>query len=504
MKPQQLNFLPALALSAFLSACSVGPDYQAPTLAVGETWTEVAESGLQAGEAEHVAWWERLGDPKLSELVERALLRNHDLREAFLRLEEARALRGVAQGERWPSLDARADYEHREESENTPFGSFSSRTDIHSLGLDAAWELDLWGRVRRSVEAADGDLAASEEDLRAVAVALVAEVAQAYVDLVAFERRLAVARTNVELQVDTLRLVRARQEAGLVGERDVAQAATNVESTRSRVPALEAGARAATHRLAVLLGLPPGSLDGELSGTRALPPAPLDVVVGVPADLLRRRPDVRAAERRYGAEVARIGVAEGDRYPRFTLLGTLGLASDGIEDLFEGDSRVLGIGPSVRWNLFDGGQLRQRVAAQEARSEAALVNWERTVLLALEEAENAMTSFVREQARRAALERAATQARRAVELAQTQYQEGISDFQAVLDSERTVAGLEDELATSDAAVTGHLIQLYRALGGGFGPEEPLAEDPVAAAPAADRTPTRFDATRFNAPTVALR
>lgn len=346
--------------------------------------------------------------------------------------------------------------------------------------------------MRRAVEASERDLDASAADVRAVAVAIAAEVARAYVDRAAFERRITIALTNVDLQERTLALVRSRQEAGLVGDRDVAQGATNVESTRSRVPLLEAGAAAARHRLAVLIGLAPGALEDELAAAPAVPRAPAEVVVGVPADLLRRRPDVVAAERRYAAEVARIGVAQGDRYPRFALGGTLGLASDGAANLFEGDSKVAGIGPSLRWSLFDGGRLKQRVIAQEARAEAAQIGWERTVLLALEEADNALTRVVREQSRAAALERAATQARRAVELAQTQYREGISDFQAVLDSERVVAGLEDELAISNAAITTNLIALYKAMGGGFASPaaSPETDDSSSVAVASFGSPAR--------------
>lgn len=478
---------PRAALAALLltAACTtVGRDYERPEFTAPANWSSSADGSTSAapgapapftveGESD-ARWWERLDEPALAALVERAFENNRDLRAAVARLERARALRGVAAGERLPSVDARGSYEHRRESENTPFGAFIPRTDIHSIGFDASWEPDFWGRVSRSIESAGRDLEASEADVHTVAVALAAEVARTYVELASAQRRLEIALSNVELQERTLQLVRSRVDAGLVGPRDVAQASANVESTRSRVPALQSSARAAAHRLAVLLGLPPGELGSELSTLRNVPRAPASLVVGVPADLLRRRPDVVAAEHRYAAEVARIGVAEGDLYPRFTLSGTLGLSSDGSEHLFDGDSRVLGIGPSVRWNLFDGGRLRERVRAQEASALAAQNEWEQTVLLALEEAENAMTSFVREQDRRASLERAAEHARRAVELAQTQYREGLTDFQAVLDSLRIVAGLEDELAVSDAAITTHFIALYKALGGGFDASSPPA------------------------------
>ncbi|MBL9076181.1 MAG: efflux transporter outer membrane subunit [Planctomycetes bacterium] len=458
----------------FAAACTVGPDYEAPELSLPATFAETRAAGLADGPAADVRWWQGFGDPKLGELVDRALLHNHDLRASLARLASARALHGVAAADRWPQLDANAGYTYRSESENTPFGAFIPRTDIHQATFDAAWELDLWGRVRRSVEAAGRDLEASTADVHAVAVSVAAEVARSYVDLRAAQRRLAIGRANLTLQQQTLELVRARLAAGLVVERDVAQAATNVETTRSRLPSLEAAATIAQNRLAVLLGEVPGQSTVDLGDGGAVPTLPARVAVGVPADLLRRRPDVLAAERRFAAAVARIGVAEAERYPRFTLSGQLGLAANTASDVLDDGSDLAGFGPSVRWNLFDGGRLKHRVQSLEASAEAQQIAYEQTVLRAVEETENAMTAFVREQARRAALAAAATEARRAVELAQTQYREGLSDFQSVLDSERSAALIEDDLAASEAAVAIDLIALYKALGGGFGGAEAVA------------------------------
>lgn len=456
-----------LSVSALLSACSaVGPDYAPPQRTVPATWQQARTAGLADGMPLDGAFWTTFGDPLLTQLVEQALRANLDLRGAYAKLAGAQALRGVAAADRWPALDARGSFEDRQESRNTPFGAFIPRTNIHSLAVDAAWELDLWGRVRRSVEAADRELDATTADLHAAALTVAAEVVATYVDLRAAQRRLQIAQANLQLQEQTLGLVRARSAAGLVVERDVAQASTNVESTRARLPALLAEASAAQNRLAVLLGKAPGELGADLTEPTGLPRLPVSVAVGVPADLLRRRPDVQAAERRFAAAVARIGVAEGDRYPRFSLGGTLGLAANRAQDVFTQGSDVIAFGPSLRWSLFDGGRLKQRVAALAADAEAAQVAWEKTVLQALEEAENAMTRFVREQERRASLQRAAVQAARAVELARSQYRAGISDFQAVIDSERTVATIEDDLVNSDAAVAGSLVAIFKALGGG--------------------------------------
>jgi len=467
---------PLLAAAALLlGACiTVGPDHEPPARELATEWRASAEGTLPSAPAELAAWWQRLEDPLLDALVTRALVGSLDLRVALARVREARALRGLAEGELYPTVDGQLAWRRSGESDNTPLGGFVPDHDVTSAGFDAAWELDLWGRVRRSIEAADADLAVTVEDLRGVAVTVAAEVARSYVELRAFQRRLELARRNVELQQETLALVSARQEAGLVGEIDVAQARTNVATTRSRVPALEAGLRAAENRLAVLLGAAPGALAAELAEPAPIPVPPAAIAVGVPADLLRRRADVRAAERLLAAETARIGVAEAELYPRLSLFGTLGVAAEEASDLFEGESGLFGIGPSLRWTLFDGGRRRAVVAAQEARSQQALLGWETVVLLALEESEGAMTRFLREQTRLADLREAADQARRSVELARSQYTEGLSDFQAVLVSERGLAELEDELATSESGVTTHLVALYKALGGGW-EEGPIAE-----------------------------
>jgi NodT family efflux transporter outer membrane factor (OMF) lipoprotein len=453
-------------LVLFAAACAaVGPDYEAPQRELPASWRQARTTGLADGAPLEAEWWRTLNDPVLTELVEQALRQNLDLRASLARLDSARALRGVAAADQWPSLDVRGSFEDRQDSRNTPFGAFIPRTNIHALGVDAAWELDLWGRVRRSIEAAEGELGASEADVRGARLTVAAEVVASYVDLRSAQRRLQIAQENLALQQRTLGLVQARRDAGLVVERDVAQAATNVESTRSRLPSLEAQAIVAQNRLAVLLGKAPAELPPALNTPGTLPTPPVTIAVGVPTDLLRRRPDVQAAERRFAAEVARIGVAEAERYPRFTLGGTLGLAANSADDVFTKGSDVVAFGPSVRWNLFDGGRLKQRVRSLEARAEAAQIAWEQTVLLALEEAENAMTRFVREQVRRDSLQRAATQAGRAVELAQTQYGAGLSDFQTVIDSERTVASIEDDLVASEAAVASSMVALFKALGG---------------------------------------
>lgn len=467
--PRRPRVRAAALLAGLAAACTVGPDYERPELELPSDWRSESAAGLTSGSVSDDAWWRAFDDPVLGELVETALQQNLDLRAGLARIAAARSERGIAAADFWPQLDGNGSYTYRKESRNTPFGAFIPRTDIHSVSFDAAWELDLWGRVRRSVEAADAELAASVLDLQSVALSIAAEVARAYVDLRAAQRRLAIAKENLRLQQQTMDLVSARLAAGLVGERDVAQASTNVETTRSRLPQLEAAAAVAEHRIAVLLGRAPADLPAALGNDEnvRMPQVTADVAIGAPADLLRRRPDVRRAERAFAAEVARIGVAEAERYPAFVLSGQLGLAANSAKDVFDQSSDQRGFGPSVRWNLFDGGRLKHRIQALEANAEAAQIAYEQAVLLAIEETENAITAFVRERARRAALVTAANQARRAVELAQTQYREGLSDFQAVLDSERSAATIEDDLAASDAAIASNLIALFKALGGGL-------------------------------------
>ncbi len=455
-----------LLLSA--TACTVGPDHAPPAVALPATFHAPREPGLADGAPGPDAWWRAFDDHTLDGLITQALAENRNLGQSLARLDAARALRGVAGAAAWPTVDARGSYEHRQDSDNTPFGAFIPKTDIHAVGFDATWELDLWGRVRRSVEAATADLDAAAADLHGMALTVAAEVARTYVDLRAAQRRTALAEENLRLQEQTLTLVQARLAAGLVGERDVAQATTNVATTRARLPQLAAAEAAARNRLAVLLGRAPGTLTADL-GPAPVPRLGSALPVGAPADLLLRRPDVRAAERRLAAAVARIGIAEADRYPRISLFGTLGLAADGPEHLFARDSLVAAIGPSLRWNLFDAGRKTDAVRAATAAAEAERLAFEQAVLLAVEETENAMVRFGREQARRDALARAAAEARRAVDLAQTQYREGLSDFQTVLDSERVVAAIEDDLASSEAAVAGFAIALCKALGGGPGP-----------------------------------
>jgi NodT family efflux transporter outer membrane factor (OMF) lipoprotein len=459
----------ALALT---TACKVGPDYVPPEVATPDIWQLELEGGLLQGGAELAEWWTVLEDPVLDVLIERADAGNLDLVIAAARIREARASLGIVRGEQLPDVDGTGSAERLRTSEDGPFalsppGAGNDDTTLYETGLDATWEIDLWGRVRRSVQAAGREYEAAIEDERDVRVVLFSEVARTYVDLRTLQERLEIARSNVVTQEGSLRLTRSRFDVGLVPELHVRQAESNLATTESSIPGLEQAVAAALHRLAVLLGEQPHRLREELGEASPIPAPPEKVVVGIPANLVRQRPDIRAAERRLAAQTARIGVATADLYPRFTLFGSIGWSAEDVDDLIGSSSRVWNIGPSFRWNLFDGGRVRGNIEVQDARTEQLLAVYENTVLLSLEEVENALVAYVKEQQRSDALSRGVVASRRAAELSRDAYDKGLIDFQNVLDADRSVLALEDALAESRGLVVTNLVALYKALGGGW-------------------------------------
>lgn len=478
VKRDGMSFRAVSALVMVMAAgaatgCKVGPDYVAPPQAAPEGWSESMDEGLRAESVELGRWWTALGDPLLDSLVERAVQTNLDLREASARVREARALRGVAESGLYPTVDATGSYTRERFSENSgDQGGFGTRTgegmDLFAVGFDAAWEIDVFGRVAREVEAADAQLAAAGEDWRDVLVSLLAEVAREYTDVRSFQNRLGIAESNVKAQADTLVLVNSRFEAGITSELDVAQAKANLEQTRSQIPLLSAQVRQAMHRLEVLLGQRPGSLAEELAANEGVIPTPPETIaVGLPSELLRRRPDIRRAERDIAAETARIGVATSDLFPRIMLTGSAGLQSSQIGTLPAGDSFAWAVGPSVRWNIFSAGRIQNNIEAQTARQEQALARYERTVLTAFQDVENSLVGYSREQVRLRSLSDAVASQQRAVQLAEELYTRGLTDFQNVLDAQRQLYSLQDLLAESERNVTGNVIALYKALGGGW-------------------------------------
>ncbi|MFZ7127444.1 MAG: efflux transporter outer membrane subunit [Desulfobacterales bacterium] len=457
-------------LAAALTGCmTVGPDFSRPDLEAPAVWHSSADAGVVPGEIDPRAlaeWWRSLEDPVLGDLIERAGSGNLDLRVAMARIREARARRIQSRSPLFPSVDASASGRKSRGSEDTGSGRES---ELYSAGFDSGWEIDIFGGVRRSVEAAEADLAASLADYHDVMVTLAAEVAVNYIDIRTFQARMAVAEANIAAQRETLDLVRGLYEAGAGDALAVDQATYNLESSRSRIPDLRTGLESALNRLAVLTAQPPGSLHEALSEMRALPTPLLEVVVGVPADVLRRRPDIRRAEQDVAAQTARVGVAVADLYPRFFLNGSIGLEALSFERLLNIGHYTYGFGPSLSWTLFDAGAIRANIEVQSALQEQALIRYEAAVLEALEEVENAIVAFACEQQKRTALEAAAESSRSAAELAEQEYLSGLVDFSEVLDAQRSLLSFEDQLAQSRGAVLSNLISLYKSLGGGWKP-----------------------------------
>jgi len=476
MKNTQLLFLIALVGLLSLGGCKVGPDYEQPELPnVPDAWHTAVTEGVLEGDASIQTWWTVFDDATLSSLIDRAGSSNLTLREAVWRVEESRALRGVVAGARVPQVGLDANANRSDLSKNGPLGGavpdeLFEPANQFDLGVGASWELDVWGRIRRQVEAADAEIEASVEDYRDVLVTLYSEVATSYVDVRALQLRLRLAHDNVEGQENTLQLTRDRFDSGLVSALDVAQAEANLANTRSLIPSLEEQLAIALNRLAVLLAMNPGALDEELGGEVSLPTEPDGVTASLPANLLRQRPDIRSAERRLASQTARIGVATAELYPKFSLTGFLGLQSTSAGDLFSSDSVNWNIGLPIRWNLFAGGAIRSQIDAEKARTEQLILNYERSVLLALEEVEDALVSYDKEVIRRAHLVKSVDATKRSLELVLTQYRAGLADFQNVLDTERSLLGRQDNLAESAGIVINNLIDLYRALGGGWDPE----------------------------------
>lgn len=467
-------FLKATAIAAglALAGCTVGPDYTRPDVETPAAWNAELAMGanaMQTDPATFARWWQRLDDPLLSQLVEQAMAKNTDLRSAEARLREARARRGLSAADRFPTLEASANASRTRSSEETGSGNTN---ELYSAGFDASWELDLFGGKRRALEAAEATLEASEADLQDVQVSLVSEVALNYVELRTYQHRLQVAEANLGAQEETYDLTRWRAMAGLTTELDVAQARYAMEQTRSQIPPLRAGLEQAKNRLAVLLAEPPGNLEHRLAGVKPIPVAPLEIAVGVPADVLRNRPDVRNAERQLAAQTAQVGVATAARYPSFNLFGSIGLESLSLDRLTNSGARTSSVGGNIAATIFDAGRLRQNVEIETAIQEQALVNYEATVLTALEDVENALVDYANEHERRSALVSATEAAETAATLAKEEYASGLSDFQSVLDTQRSLLSLQDELASSEGEVTSNLIRLYKALGGGW---SPLAE-----------------------------
>ena len=455
----------ALTLS-LLAGCTVGPDYVPPETELPETFRASVPDADLAPEM-LARWWTRLDDPMLDELLERATTANLDLRRAEAQLRQARAQRRVTGSTLLPTVTASGGAQRSESSAEAGSGA---RTDLYSTGFDASWELDLFGGRRRTQEAADADLQARVEDQRTTLVSVLSEVALNYVDLRLAQRRREVARENVALQERTLEIVRAQYDSGVVNRIDLDRAVANLQTTRAELPRIEQVVTQATNRLSVLVGEMPGTVT-ELDADRPIPQPDIDVAVGIPADLLRRRPDIRGAERRLAAETARVGAAMAEFYPKLSLSGSVGLDALDLGSLLGADASRFALGLAGSLPVFNAGRLRAQLEVQDAVQEQALIAYEAAVLGAVEEVENAIVALAQEQVRRATLAEAFAAAERAEAVASTRYEAGAEPFLSVLDAQRSRLSAQDTLTASEAAVTSNLIRLYKALGGGWTPPD---------------------------------
>ncbi len=455
----------------------VGPDFERPAVQVNSRWLDGDAPAVSSAPAVTQQWWSVFADPTLDRLIAIAHQQNLDLQTAGLRVVQARAALGIAIGDFYPQTQqAFGSLTYNRTSERSPQTPEQSasfyRFWANQVGLQVAWELDFWGKFRRSIEAADASFLSSVAAYDFALVTLTSDVAATYVAIRTLEERLAIAFENVKVQRESLTIARARFEGGSTSERDVAQAQTILASTEATIPQLQDQVQRAKNALNVLVGAPPGTIDGMLREARGIPVVPITVAVGIPADLLRRRPDIRQAELAAVQQSALIGFTKADLYPAFSLTGNFGfLASDwrnyDLSDVFLAKSRNYAVGPSIRWDFLNYGRITNSVRLQDARLQESLVAYQNAVLAAQREVENGLSLFVRSQERVAKLKVSAAAAQLSRDLAFLQYSEGITDFTTVLTAEQALLNEQDNLAQASGDIPAGLISIYRALGGGW-------------------------------------
>lgn len=452
----------------------VGPNYGRPAAPVADDWIDSDDPSVSSEPPDDAAWWQTFDDPVLDSLVQAAYRQNLTLRAAGMRILQARAQRAIAAGQLFPQQQQLSGgYTRTGNSRNTANVSPNRFFDEWALGIGAFpsnvffWELDFWGRFRRGIEAADADLDASVEDYDDVLVLLVADVARSYLDVRTAEQRLKCAENNVKIQQNSLNLADVKYREGATTRLDVTQGQSNLSQTQSLIPPLEASRRQAANQLCILLGMPPKDLEEELQGRKPIPSVPAQAAVGIPADLLRRRPDVRRAEREVAAQSARIGIATSDLYPHISLSGSIFFEAANFKDLFDSGSLAGNVGPSFRWDILNYGRLVNNIRFQEARFQELATIYQNTVLQANTEAENALVAFLKSQQQVKFLAESTEASRQSVELVQTQYNAGQTDFNRVLIVEQTLTQQEDQLAVAQGVAAASLVDIYKALGGGW-------------------------------------
>ncbi|MGR9106737.1 MAG: efflux transporter outer membrane subunit [Gammaproteobacteria bacterium] len=480
LRPWSNIVRPVLLCAAILNGCTLGPDFTKPEAPIADQWVQHKDPAIeQQPSVDYSEWWKVFGDPVLSSLVEKAFHQNLNLQIAGLRILEARAQLGIAIGNQYPQnqqLTGNAIYTTL--SKNGPNMALADRHiwDFR-LGFDAAWELDFWGRFRRGVEAAQANLGASLTNYDDILVSLTAEVAAVYIGLRTLEERLEIALNNVAIQKRSYEIADIRYRNGAVTQLDPMQALTLLKNTEATIPALEAGIKQTKFALSTLLGMPPAYLDDLLVGAKKIPPAPEILALGIPADLLRRRPDVRFAELQAAAQSARIGISRTQLFPRFILLGSVGfnssdnggIRSNGahLSDLFSPRSFTWFVGPTVEWNILNYGRIKNDVRVQDARLQELIVNYQQSVLTAAREVEEGIAGFLGAQSEVHFLKDSVGAAQRAVEIAEIQYRDGAVDYIRVLNTQQALVQQQDILIQRKGRIDTSLISVYKALGGGW-------------------------------------
>ena len=464
----------------FLNACAmVGPDFKSPKADLASEWAESGDARVLKKPPDYKNWWKVFDDPVLANLVQTAYRQNLPLRIAGVRVLEARAVLGVVVGEFYPqSQQGFGGVEYRRISGNSidvwPPGQDNPGFGYTrgSLGVGASWELDFWGKFRRAIQSADANFLGSIAAYDDVLVSLTADVARTYVVIRVHEDRLRIAYENLKIQKESLRIAKARYDAGDTSERDVQQAITLLAGTQAQIPLIETGIQKERHALSILLGMPPGQLKNRLKGGEGIPRAPLEIAVGIPAELLRRRPDIRSAELQAAAQCALIGVAKADLYPSFSLTGSFGFASTNlggasVGDIFGWSSRIATFGPTFQWNILNYGRINNKVRVHDARLQGLILNYQDTVLRAQQEVEDGLVEFLKAQERIDFLTKSVDAARRSADLALMQYRGGSADYTTVILAQQSLLGAQDHLAGTQGESPLGLVSVYRALGGGW-------------------------------------
>jgi NodT family efflux transporter outer membrane factor (OMF) lipoprotein len=495
--------IPAAAAVLLLAGCTVGPNFEAPEWLSPASWFATKAESIQRPQSLPVAepidpnWWKLFKDPQLTALERRVAGENLDVQVATVRLAESRAQLGIVGAAQFPNLNANGSYTRQKASDvgvfssapnalgangasgNTTGGITSSTLnafDVYQVGFDASWEVDLWGRVRRSVESASASVEASAEFRRATLISSLAELARDYIQLRGNQLLLQIARDNVKTAQQNLELTQQRATGGVTTDLDVANAAAQLRTTAAEIPRIEQQISEFINAISLLLGQPPNTLQAELIKPKRVPPIPPRIPVGLPSELARRRPDIRQAEAQLHAATADIGVAVANFYPSVTLTGSVGLQSLQPWQMFNLNARNFGVGPGVTIPIFEGGQLKATLYLRKAQQQEAAIFYQKTVLSAWHEVDNALTAYQTEQARRDQLAQAVAQNQRALSLAQSRYQEGVADFLQVLTAQQNLLSSQQQFALATTNVSANLVAVYKALGGGWETQMPRAND----------------------------